>query len=76
MTAESLLRDIREFIDVAINSRMDESERPTTKFTNGASIIEAIDEWLEQSGEGFDPYTDPDTVAMLERAGIATYMHR
>jgi len=26
--------------------------------------------------EAFDPYTDPDTKAMLERSGVATYKYR
>ena len=30
----------------------------------------------EEGVEEFDPYTDPETKAMLELAGIATYKHR
>lgn len=41
---------------------------------NDAGIRPAFNEAVVETA--FDPYTDPDTKAMLERAGIATHKYR
>lgn len=76
MSVETLLSDIREFIITASRSGVTESELEATRFNNGSEIVEAIDAMLANMDENFNPYYDPDTVDMLERAGIATYRHR
>lgn len=76
---EQLLQDIREFIVAATNDDLTEEEREALRFSNGAEIVEAIDNKLNTGTmmvEQFDPYSDPETKAMLERAGIATHRHR
>jgi len=84
MSANLLLKDIRDFIIAATRDDITEAERASLRFSNGMDIVEAID---AQLGEGpssvviveddeFDPYTDPDARMMLERAGIATYRYR
>jgi len=73
--AVDLLYDIKAFIVTASRSNITEAERNSLRFNSGAEIVEAIDQLGSQESI-FDPYTDPDTVAMLERSGIATYKFR
>jgi len=80
MSAIELLSDIKQFIEAASRDNLTEAERVSLRFSNGAEIVDAIDEILGNPQleiiEDFDPYTDPETVAMLELGGIATYRHR
>lgn len=76
---KQLLQDIREFIVAATHGDLTEEEREALRFSSGADIVEAIDEELETETtvvEEFNPYTNPDSKAMLERAGIPTHNHR
>jgi len=80
MDVRSLLIDIKDFIDAARRSDVTEAEVETMRFKNGAEISEAITEALASIGDTgaseFDPYTDKDTVEMLELAGYNTSWYR
>lgn len=73
--AADLLYDIKQFIVTVSRGDLTEAERGSLRFNSGAEIVEAIDAIVSNESV-FDPYTDPDTVAMLELSGIATHKFR
>lgn len=79
--AEQLLRDILKALNAIPNTQVPRRYAGSTRFDNTYEIAAEIGRFLnrpEQTPqmEEFDPYRDPETVQMLERAGIATYKFR
>ena len=86
--ANTLLREIMELFNSTPNRGIivDGGKTASAKFPTTRKIAEEIENFLAQDEqhqsiddpvqEAFNPYTDPETKAMLERAGIPTYQYR
>lgn len=71
----------KELLEAILRSLNTSPRRTLTEgadFSDTREMAKTIEAFLEgvEEGMGFDPYTDPDTRAMLERAGINTSRRR
>lgn len=77
--ARQLLQDILRALNAIPNASVPRKYADSVRFAGTYEIAAEISRFLNkpvQAVEEFDPYRDPDTVRMLERAGIATYKFR
>jgi hypothetical protein len=75
--ARQLLEDILRALNAIPNAAVPRQYAGSVRFAGTYEIAAEISQFLKRPvAEEFDPYTDPETVKMLERAGIATYKHR
>jgi hypothetical protein len=80
--ARQLLQDILRALNAIPNAPVPRRYADSVRFSGTYDIAAEISRFLNNPAPTvaeeteFDPYRDPDTVRMLERAGIATHKFR